>query len=113
MFRRLWCGQRRRALTTSDARNDLLQRSLAILLRRSIHGSEVGVPVTLDGDRSLPAMPRLLGVIVHQPQERSLLCMMCNACAQPCSFCIMKRDIAGSHEAEDAPDRDPTALVEA
>jgi len=74
-------------LAASDARNSLLQRSLAVLTRRFAVASRDGVDVALKGQETLLAVPRALDLIVDQPQERSLFCLMSNLCEVPCSLC--------------------------
>jgi len=51
---------RRRA---SDSRNGLLQRCIAILLRRFVGASQAGVSVEFPGRQTLTAVPRLLGLV--------------------------------------------------
>jgi len=100
-------------LAASDARNSLLQRSLVVLTRRFAAASRDGVDVALDGQKTLLAVPRVLGLIVDQPQERSLFCLMGNRCELPCSLCDVHRDVAGMAAAAGAKKRNVTALVEA
>jgi len=100
-------------LRASDARNDLLQRSLAILLRRFNGVSQHGEQVQLSGNKSALAVSRLVGLMMDQPQERSLMCLMGNGCQLPCSFCSVHRDKAGVATAGQAKPRDVIAIVEA
>jgi len=74
-------------LAASDARNSLLQRSLAVLTRRFAVASRDGVDVALKGQETLLAVPRALDLIVDQPQERCRFCLMSNLCEVPCSLC--------------------------
>jgi len=100
-------------LTASDARNDLLQRSLAILLRQFNRVSQHGEQVQLSGNKSAMAVSRLVGLMMDQPQERSLMSLMGNGCQLPCSFCCVHRDKAGVATAGQAKPRDVIAIVEA
>lgn len=99
---------RRRA---SDARNGVLQRSLAILLRRFVGASQTGVAVEFPGRQTLTAVPRLLGIVADQLGERSVVCLMGNACKYFCSHCTVRRDVAGGAEGVGAPPRDVTAVL--
>jgi len=101
---------RRRA---SDARNGLLQRCLAVLLRRFVGASQTGVTVHFPGRQTLTAVPRLLGLVADQLGERSVVCLMGNACEFFCSHCVVRRDVAGGPEGVGAPGRDVTAILDA
>ena len=101
---------RRRA---SDARNGLLQRCLAILLRRFIVASQDGVTVSFPGSSDLLAVPRLLGLVADQLGERSVVCLMGNSCEFFCSHCIVHRDVAGGPDGVGADRRDVTTGLDA
>jgi len=101
---------RRRA---SDARNGLLQRCLAILLRRFIGASQDGVTVSFAGSPDLLAVPRLLGLVADQLGERSVVCLMGNSCEFFCSHCMVRRDVAGGPEGMGADGRDVTTGLDA
>jgi len=100
---------RRRA---SDGRNGLLQRCLAILLRRFVGASQTGVSVEFPGRQTLLAVPRLLGLVADQLGERSVVCLMGNACEFFCSHCMVRRDVAGGAAGVGAPPRDVTAVLD-
>jgi len=101
---------RRRA---SDARNGLLQRCLAVLLRRFVGSSRTGVPMEFPGRQPLTAVPRLVGIVADQLAERSIVCLMGNACEFFCSHCMVRRQVAGGPEGVGAPLRDVTAVLDA
>jgi len=101
---------RRRA---SDARNGVLQRCLAILLRRFVGASQDGVEVEFPGQRKLTAVPRLIGLVADQLGERSAACLMGNACEFFCSHCVVRRDVAGGPDGVGAAPRDVTAVLDA
>ena len=101
---------RRRA---SDSRNGVLQRCLAILLRRFVGASQTGVPVEFPGRQRLTAVPRLLGLVADQLGERSVMCLMGNACEYFCSHCVVRRDVAGGPGGVGASARDVTAVLDA
>jgi len=101
---------RRRA---SDSRNAVLQRCLAVLLRRFVGASQTGVPVEFPGQQKLTAVPRILGLVADQLGERSVMCLMGNACEFFCSHCVVRRDVAGGPAGVGAAPRDVTALLDA
>jgi len=101
---------RRRA---SDSRNGVLQRCLAILLRRFVGASQTGVPVEFPGQQQLTAVPRLIGLVADQLGERSVVCLMGNACEFFCSHCVVRRGVAGGPGGVGAPARDVTAVLDA
>jgi len=97
----------------SDSRNGVLQRCLAILLRRFVGASQSGVQVQLPGSPTLTAVPRLLGIVADQLGERSVLCLMGNACEFFCSHCMVRRGVAGGQQGVSAEARDVTAVLDA
>ena len=101
---------RRRA---SDARNGLLQRCLAVLLRGFVGASQTGVTVEFPGRQALTAVPRLVGIVADQLVERSIVCLMGCACEFFCSHCTVRRHVAGGPEGVGAPLRDVTAVLDA
>jgi len=101
---------RRRA---RDSRNALLQRCLAILLRRCAGASQTGVPVEFSGQQMLTAVPRILGLVADQLGERSVMCLMGNACEFIFSHCVVRRDVAGGAAGFGASPRDVTTLLDA
>jgi len=101
---------RRRA---SDARNGLLQHCLAILLRRFIVASHVGVTVSFPGSPNLLAVPRLLGLVTDQLGERSVVCLMGISCEFFCSHCMVRRGVAGGPDGVGADGRDVTTGLDA
>jgi len=101
---------RRRA---SDARNGVLQRCLAVLLRRFVGTSQTGVALEFPGRQTLTAVPRIVGLVADQLGERSVVCLMGNACEFFCSHCVVRRDVAGGPEGVGAPARDVTAVLDA
>jgi len=99
---------RRRA---SDSRNAVLQRCRAILLRRFVPASQTGVPVEFPGHQMLTAVPRIVGLVADQLGERSVMCLMGNACEFFCSHCIVRRHVAGGPAVVGAAHRDVTTLL--
>eukprot|EP00168_Porphyra_purpurea_P010400 TRINITY_DN2569_c0_g1_i13.p1 TRINITY_DN2569_c0_g1~~TRINITY_DN2569_c0_g1_i13.p1 ORF type:complete len:419 (+),score=35.52 TRINITY_DN2569_c0_g1_i13:888-2144(+) len=97
----------------SDTRNGILQRCLAILLRRFVGASRQGVPVELPGRQELSAVPPLVGVVADQLGERSVMCLMGSACDFFCSHCVVHRDAAEEPEGFSAPARDVLAMLDA
>ena len=99
-------------LRASDNRNGVLQRCLAILLRRFVGASQVGVQVVFSGERAMTAVPRLIGLVADQLGERSVFCLMGNACEFFCSHCVVRRDVAGGPGGVGAAARDVTAVLD-
>lgn len=100
-------------LAVSDARNDLLQRCLAVVMRRFIRASEVGFPVVFADHGRILLVPRVGGLVVDQPPERALYALMGHMCAQFFSPCTVHRKVSCSPEAEAAPPRAVIASLEA
>lgn len=65
-------------LAVSDMRNDLLQRCLAVSLRALTLASEEGVTAPVAGHGTVLLVPRVLGLVVDQVEERSMLALMGN-----------------------------------
>lgn len=88
-------------------RSAILQRALYLSLLSTIAASHVGVsmrhPIT---NQPLLSFPRLLAYISDQPEERAVLCLKSGMCERTCSFCDVKREIAGASEALNARERD-------
>lgn len=88
----------------SDSRNDLVQRCLAMALRSFMHASENGVTVELPGVGRVTFVPRIVGLVVDQVEERGLLGLMGHASTFNCSHCLVRRteacDIDGCVAAE-------------
>jgi len=101
---------RRRA---SDTRNSVLQRCLAILLRRFVGASRSGVTVEFPGRQVLTAVPRIVGLVADQLGERSVVCLMGNGCEFFCSHCTVRRGVAGGRAGLGAPPRDVTSVLDA
>ena len=101
---------RRRA---SDTRNALLQRCIAILLRKFVPASQTGVPVEFPGRQKLTAVPRIVGLVADQLGERAVMCLMGNACEYFCSHCMVRRHEAGGPAGVGAARRDVTTLLDA
>ena len=101
---------RRRA---SDTRNSVLQRCLAILLRRFVGASRSGVTVEFPGQQKLTAVPRIVGLVADQLGERSVVCLMGNGCEYFYSHCMVRRGVAGGRAGLDAPRRDVTSVLDA
>jgi len=97
----------------SDSRNALLQRCLAILLRRFAGASDTGVSVTLSDGRRVRAFPRVTGLVSDQLAERAVMCLMGHACNFFCTHCLVHRDVAGDRRAARAPLRDVVGTLDA
>jgi len=97
----------------SDKRNAMLQRCLAILLRRFVGASQDGVPITFPGQQHLIAVPRIVSLVADQLGERAVMCLMGNACEFFCSHCMVRRTVAGGPRGVGAAPRDVTAVLDA
>jgi len=100
-------------LAVSDVRNDLLQRCLAVSLRSLTRASETGVTATVAGIGSVFLVPRIVGLVVDQPEERAILGLMGNQCNFFCSRCMVAKDDAPTTSEARAADRDVVSTLEA
>jgi len=100
-------------LAVSDMRNDLLQRCIAVSLRALTRASEDGVSAPVAGLGSVLLVPRVVGLVVDQVEERSLLALMGNRCRYFCSPCMEDKNMSGSVLGVRAVDRDVTTTLEA
>lgn len=81
----------RSRLAVADARNELLQRCLAVMLRGVVEASQHGVWVNLPGLARVFLVPRVLGLVTDQVEERSILALMGNQSTYNCSHCLAVR----------------------
>lgn len=63
-----------------DQRNDLLQRCLAVLLRRFVRAGEEGVLVDVPNMGRTLLVPRVGALVLDQPAERAFYALMGHAC---------------------------------
>jgi len=100
-------------LATSDTRNELFQRCLAVSLRALVHASEHGVLVPIASRGVTRVVPRVLGLVVDQVEERSVLALMGNQCNFFCSPCMEDKRYSGALLGIGAVDRDVIATLDA
>jgi len=100
-------------LAVSDMRNDLLQRCLAVSLRAFTRASEEGITSHVPGHGSVLLVPRVVGVVVDQVEERSMLALMGNRCRFFCSPCMENKDVSGGLLGVRAIDRDVVTTLDA
>lgn len=100
-------------LAVSDTRNDLLQRCLAVSLRAFTRASEEGVTAHVAGHGSVRLVPRVVGLVVDQVEERSILALMGNRCRFFCSPCMEDKDLSGGLLGVRAVDRNVVSTLEA
>jgi len=93
-------------LAVSDMRNDLFQRCLAVSLRAFTCASEESVSSHVAGHGSVLLVPRVVGIVVDQVEERSILALMGNRCRFFCSPCMESKDVSGGLLGVRAVDRD-------
>jgi len=102
-----------RRLEVSDVRNDLLQRCLAVSLRTLARASESGVTAPVAGRGDALLVPRIVALVVDQPEERAILALMGNRCRYFCSPCLADKDDIPSASAIRALDRDVVQTLDA
>ncbi|KAK1862347.1 hypothetical protein I4F81_004921 [Pyropia yezoensis] len=96
-------------LAVSDSRNDLLQRCLAVVLRRFARASDTGYPVDIPGMGTVLLVARVGGIVVDYLEERSLFALMGSGSNMICSQCRVRSAVCCT---PDAPDADPRNVVE-
>lgn len=97
----------------SDSRNDLLQRCLALVLRRFIHANEHGLREMLPRHGSVLLVPRVVGLVVDQVQERETLGLIGHQITVNCSHCLVRRDESCSFGGLESPRRPVISTLEA
>jgi len=97
-------------LEVSDIRNDLLQRCFAVALQKLIAASATGVAAEVAGYGMMRLVPRVVGLIVDQVEERNLLCLMGNQCNFYCSHCLISR-LSGGGQSESFHEPRPVVQV--
>jgi len=100
-------------LAVSDARNELFQRSLTMSLASLIRASEGGVTATVGTRGSMRLVPRIVGLVVDQVEERSFLAQMGNRCRFFCSLCMEDRCMSGARMGLRAINRDVVPTLDA
>jgi len=100
-------------LAVSDMRNDLLQRCLAVSLRAFTRASKEGVTAPVAGHGSVMLVPRVLGLVVDQVEERNMLALMGNRCRYFCSLCMEDKNTRGGLLGVRAVDRDVVTTLDA
>jgi len=100
-------------VAASDTRNDLFQRCLAVSLRRLVRASETGISAQVAGHGTVRLVPRVLGLVVDQVEERNVLALMGNRCNYFCSQCMEDKRVAGSLMGIRAIDRDVITTLDA
>jgi len=100
-------------LAVSDTRNELFHRCIAVSLRGLVHASESGVSVRLAGRGVILVVPRVVGLVVDQVEERSFLGLMGNQCNYFCSPCMESKRASGALLGIPAVERDVIATLDA
>lgn len=100
-------------LAVSDTRNELFHRCISVSLRRLVYASESGVSVTVAGRGVVLVVPRVVGLVVDQVEERSFLGLMGNQCNYFCSPCMESKRASGSLLGIAAVEREVTATLDA
>lgn len=100
-------------LAASDARNDLLQRCLAVVLRRFVRASERGNPVDVPNQGIRLLVARIGGVVVDFLEERSMCALGGTRSNLICSHCRVSRAVCCHEEEGEAHERDVVETLEA
>jgi len=100
-------------LAVSDMRNDLFQRCLAVSLRAFTCASEEGATSYVAGHGSVLLVPRVVGIVADQVEERSMLALMGNRCRFFCSPCMENKDVSDGLLGVRAVDRDVVTTLDA
>jgi len=100
-------------LANSDIRNDLFPRCLAVTIRTFVRASETGVTAPVAGRGMVLLVPRVLGIVVDQVEERSILGLMGNQCNYFCSPCMEDKRVGGALMRVRAVNRDVISTLDA
>jgi len=100
-------------VATSDMRNDLFQRCIAMSLRRLIRASETSILAPVAGHGLVRLVPRVLGLVVDQPEERNFYGLMGNQCNFFCSPCLEDKRVSGGLMGIPAVERDVITTLDA
>jgi len=100
-------------LATIDMRNDLFQRGIAVSLRRLVRASETGISAPIAGCGLIRLVPRVLGLVVDQPEECNFYGLMGNQCNLFCSPCLEDRRVSGGLMGIPAMERDVITTLDA
>jgi len=100
-------------LANSDIRNDLFQRCLAVTIRTFVRASETGVTAPVAGRGMVFLVPRVVGIVVDQIEERGILGLMGNQCNFFCSPCMEDKRVGGALMRVRAVDRDVISTLDA
>lgn len=71
-----------------DSRKDLVQRCYAVMMRQLMEAREKGIVVNLPQAGRVLLVPRILGLVVDQVEERCLMALMGNGCHFCCTHCV-------------------------
>jgi len=100
-------------LAVSDARSDLFHRYIAVSTRTLARASETGVSAPAGGHGVVQLVPRVVGLVVDQVEERRFYGLMGNQCRFVCSPCMEDQRVNNAMHGIAAVDRDPIATLDA
>jgi len=100
-------------LAVRDMRNDLLQRRVAVSLRTFTRPSEESVTTPVAGQGSMVLVPRVVGLVVDQVEERNMVALMGNRCRLYCSPFLEEKQMSGGILGVRAVDRDSLITLDA
>lgn len=103
----------RMRLAVSDGRRDMQQRCLAVVLRRFVVASERGVTLDLPARAPVKLVPRIVGLVVDQVEERGILCLMGCSATFNCSHCMARRAESCAFTRDARPNRPVVSTLEA
>lgn len=97
----------------SDARNDLLQRCLAVVLRRFSRASETGIPVNIPNLVTALLVARVGSVVVDYMEERRIYALMGSRSTYVCTQCRVRHGASCAPDTADAEPHDVIQTLEA
>jgi len=78
-----------------------------------VRASETGISAQVAGHGTVRLVPRVLGLVVDQVEERNVLALMGNRCNYFCSQCMEDKRVAGALMGIRAVDRDVITTLDA
>lgn len=99
--------------SVSDDRNDLLQRCLAVVLRRISRASETKIPVHIPNLGTALLVARIGSVVVDYVEERSIYALMGSRSTYVCTHRRVRHGASCAPDAADADSRDVIQTLEA
>jgi len=99
-------------LAVSGAHNDLFYRCTAVSTRTLARASETGMSAPVGGHGIVRLVPRVVGLVVDQVEERRFYALMGNRCRFFCSTCVNDRRVRNALHGIRSVDRDAIAMLD-